>query len=235
MMSQPFNINRPGPNPRQDLMMMNNNYLPGVSRLNGTVQFPFVGDMMASAQPLLPDFTNGQHEFANRPVIDTERISTNFTGCSSGNLPDMADIELNPNSGLQGGILSPVETISVEMNPPNLCENQGPIAQNSNISQNPGWSTVYNPGSLSQCNTSNFTFTTPTQSYLHSPALTATSQSRFQYARMRPQTFAPGCSTPWQHCAPKRLASVRQRSFSSPQPLSIYTGMCAIVNQIFFF
>lgn len=228
MMSRPFNVSGARPSVSCDFMMMNNNYLPGVSRLNNTEQLAYSSNMTTAFptslnmtnvdRSLIPNIADGQN-----CAVNTNRISVNPAGGIHFN---NIGTGLTPVLGADSSQVEMAGMGDMETKPLDLCENQGPvIAQNSNISQNSGWSNIYNPKrSLEQICTSNFTFTTPTQSYLHSPALTVTTSNRFQYTRTRPQTFAPGCNTPWQHSSPKRLPPVRQRSFSSPQPISVFTG-----------
>lgn len=184
---------------------MNNNYLPGISRLNGSVSLPCASD--------LPNRPSGSQPLLAMPNqdVEAEQISMNITDYNT------ASTEIGADSAFT----------AVGMDPPhpNLCEHQrGNLSPNAHMSAiNSDWTSSYYTGSQSS-SINSFTFTTPTQSYLHSPALTATAQNRLQSGRVRPQTFAPGCVAQWQHSAPMRVPLIHQASLSSPQGLSIFTG-----------
>lgn len=206
-MSQTYRISGQHPVQAQDLMMTNNNYLPAVTRLNGSVTLPCASDV--------PQVPPGSHQLMAMPNLDVnaEGISMNINDYNT------AGTEI----GADSRALTAVGMASMQ---PNLYEHeQGNLYPSVNMSSiNSDWTSSYYTGSQSS-SVNSFTFTTPTQSYLHSPALTATAQNRFQSSRVRPQTFAPGCVAQLQHSAPMRVPLIHQASLSSTQGLSIFTGM----------
>jgi hypothetical protein len=229
MMSQQFNISQVR-SPTQDFIMMNNNnnYLPGVSRLSEGFQIPLA--------PLGPQTTVPGVDITTSPVLAVQAAGMNCALDSTGimtnvadNVPHNSQLDLTGTHSLDSQVKdlsSSPAGIEVEMNPPDLCEHQGPLS--SNLSQISGWSSSsYNIGTKNP-SVSNFTFTTPTQSYLHSPALTATTQ--FHNTRLRPQTFAPGCNAQWKHSVPRKMPWLPHSSVSCPQGLSVFTGIIYLLT-----
>ncbi|XP_053375603.1 uncharacterized protein LOC123533522 isoform X1 [Mercenaria mercenaria] len=236
MMSEPFTVSSRGPVPSQDfssrehvpsqdfiMMNNNNNYLPGVSRLGDSVQL--------LRPPLLsntPNLAAPNPTLGPNCALDTGRISTNIIDYNSAgsrlnvaeNEPYIAGTGVTPLGSPFIDMSNSSTEAEVEMKPSDLCDLQGPmLAQNSNVSQNSDSTNAYYMGSHNQACMNNFTFTTPTQSYLHSPALTATTQNRL----LRPQTFAPGCNAQWKHAVPRRTRWLHHGSVSCPQGLSVFT------------
>ena len=221
------------------MMNNNNNYLPGVSRLSEGFQRSYSLGAQTSVQPLVTCspcgvFTNpvlAAQTAKQNCVFNADKITTRLEDSKS----DSSDLDLTESVSCDlkslGGDLSymPAGT-EVEMSPPDLCEHQGPLT--SSLTQSAGWSaSSYHTGAVTQNGLNNFTFTTPTQSYLHSPALTATTQNRFQNARLRPQTFAPGCNAQWKHAVPRKMPWLPHSSVSCPQGLSVFTGINIISQE----
>jgi len=113
-----------------------------------------------------------------------------------------------------------------------LCDHQGAIPSQlpANVSNvlSPSRAAPTPLNSITVSSMTGFTFTTPTQSSLYSPALTATPQTQgFLYSGTGGRMFAPtGCSATWQHAVPHRMPwqTSIPSIVSNTQGISVFTG-----------
>lgn len=243
MMNQPFSMNGLWMGDRQNFRMTNNNHLPEISVVNQTVNLQgtaFNSTSLGSPlQGTLPTSAGvgvgaGLGDSAG-PEIAVPQVSRLNGSTETVTLPGCDFYEtfvLGDNLNVTGQVAVGQVPNSCSVVLGDLCEHQGPIGGIVNTGMqgngvpvmNQGWTNSPCQVSLPQTSVNSFTFTTPTQSYLHSPALTATTQNRFQYSRVTPQTFAPGCSAQFKHTSPCRVPRARQRTVSCPQTITMFTG-----------
>ncbi|KAL4223233.1 hypothetical protein ACF0H5_016705 [Mactra antiquata] len=198
MMSQPFTgtrrFCRPTTTRPEDFLMTNNNYLPGISRMNC-------------------NFNSVQNN-----VIPQTQLSCN-EGCSN-SMEQGSSVNVNTLNEQCDVIDKTSDSDSLMTCDPSS------IVTTTNVTINPQtWPTSkYDSAAQIPSTTVSFTFTTPTQCYLYSPSLTATSQNRFHYTRATPQNFAPGCNAQWKHTVPRQIPWRCQNVVSTNQGFSVFTG-----------